>query len=114
MAKIISKNLKVYGNTFSGANGAIITGFPPDNNNSVSFKINTKTAGRTGNDGSKDFKITVPLKYLSIFSRDVEMPLINCEINLILTWSALHKICENTDFYLPIIVDSVLIRENTH
>ena len=46
---------------------------------------------------SKDF--TVPLKYLSIFSRNVEMPLINCEINLILTWSALHKICENTDFH---------------
>ena len=30
----------------------------------------------------------VPLKYLSNFSRTLEMPLINCEINIILTWSA--------------------------
>ena len=29
----------------------------------------------------------VPLKYLSIFWRTLEMPLINCEIELILTWS---------------------------
>ena len=28
----------------------------------------------------------VPLKYLSNFSRTLEMPLINCEVNLILTW----------------------------
>ena len=30
----------------------------------------------------------VPLKYSSNFRRALEMPLINCEINLILTWSA--------------------------
>ena len=30
----------------------------------------------------------VPLKYLSNFWRTLEMPLINCEVNLILTWSA--------------------------
>ena len=29
----------------------------------------------------------VPFKYLSNFWRTLEMPLINCEINLILTWS---------------------------
>ena len=29
----------------------------------------------------------VPLKYLSNFWRTLEMPLINCEIELILTWS---------------------------
>ena len=29
----------------------------------------------------------VPLKYLSNFWRTLEMPLIDCEINLILTWS---------------------------
>ena len=28
----------------------------------------------------------VPLKYLSNFWRTLEMPLINCEVNLILTW----------------------------
>ena len=29
----------------------------------------------------------VPLKYLSNFRRTLEMALINCEVNLILTWS---------------------------
>ena len=30
----------------------------------------------------------VPLKYLSNFWRTLEMSLINCEVELILTWSA--------------------------
>ena len=30
----------------------------------------------------------VLLKYLSNFWRNLEMPLINCEVNLILTWSS--------------------------
>ena len=29
----------------------------------------------------------VPLKYLSNFWQTLEMPLINCEVNLLLTWS---------------------------
>ena len=29
----------------------------------------------------------VPLKYLNNFWRTLEMPLINCEVELILTWS---------------------------
>ena len=33
------------------------------------------------------YNTAVPLKYLSKFWRTLEMPLINCEINLILTWS---------------------------
>ena len=35
----------------------------------------------------KDVEIIVPLKYLSKFWRIFEMSLINCEVNLILTWS---------------------------
>ena len=30
----------------------------------------------------------VPLKYFSNFWRTLEIPLINCEVNLILTWSS--------------------------
>ena len=30
----------------------------------------------------------VPLKYLSNFWRTLEIPLINCEVDLILTWSS--------------------------
>ena len=36
----------------------------------------------------KNVKIRVPLKYLNNFWRTLEMLLINCENNLILTWSA--------------------------
>ena len=34
----------------------------------------------------KKVEIVVPLKHLSNFWRTLDMPLINCEINLILTW----------------------------
>ena len=35
----------------------------------------------------KDAKIAVPSKYLISFWRNLEILLINCEINFILTWS---------------------------
>ena len=62
---------------------------PIDNfpGNSASFKFKQKITGTTENDGIKDAKIMVPLKYLSGFWRTLETPLINCEINLVLTWS---------------------------
>ena len=40
-----------------------------------------------GVDNKMDVKIPVPLKFLNNFRRTLEMPFINCEINLILTWS---------------------------
>ena len=43
--------------------------------------------GQTGDNGGKNVEIMVPLIYLSKFWRILEMSLINCEINLILTWS---------------------------
>ena len=48
------------------------------------MKITGKTLAY-GN--TKDVKIAVSLNYLSNFWRTLEMLLINCEINLILTWS---------------------------
>ena len=53
-----------------------------------SFNFKLKITGQTGNGGTKDVEIIVPLKYLSNFWRTLEMPLINCEVNLILTWSS--------------------------
>ena len=38
----------------------------------------------------------VPLNYLSNFWRTLEIPLINCEINLILTWSSPCVITNST------------------
>ena len=58
------------------------------NNTTDSFNFKAKITGRTGNGGTKDVEIIVPLKYLSNFWRTLEMPLINCEVNLILTWSS--------------------------
>ena len=43
---------------------------------------------QTGNNGTKNVEIMVPLKYLSNFWRTLEMLLINCEINLMLPWSS--------------------------
>ena len=59
-----------------------------DGNTTDSFNFKVKITGRTENDGAKDVEIMAPLKYLSNFWRTLEMPLINCEVNLILTWSS--------------------------
>ena len=81
---------------FINNNGAIAD-FPANDNNSVSLKFKTKIAGKTGNDGTKNFKIRVPLtlKYLSNFWRSLEVSLIDCEINLILAWSDRCFITDN-------------------
>ena len=56
-------------------------------NTTDSFNFKAKVTGQTEDNGTKDVEIMVPLKYLSNFWRTLEMPLINCEVNLILTWS---------------------------
>ena len=58
----------------------------------------------------------VPLKYSSNFCRTLEMPLINCDVNLILTWSSTCVIdstnnanqnatftITNTKLYVPVV-----------
>ena len=55
-------------------------------NDSPSFKYKSSLLGNAGADGTLNAKIVVPLKYLSNFSRSLEMPLINCKINLELNW----------------------------
>ena len=55
---------------------------------SKSFDYKTSITGKLeGNNTEKEAKIVVPLKHLSNFWRTLDMSLINCEINLILTWS---------------------------
>ena len=47
-----------------------------------------KMTGQNDADGERDnIEIMIPLEYLSNFWRTLENPLINCEVNLILTWS---------------------------
>ena len=47
------------------------------------LKSKQKITGQTGNDGTKYFQIMVPLKYLSKFWRTLEMPSMNCGINVL-------------------------------
>ena len=65
-----------------------------DNNINYSIKDSSSfdskasiTGGLEGNNTKKDVEIAVPLKYLSNLWRALNIPLINCDINLILTWS---------------------------
>ena len=58
------------------------------NNLTDSFNFKAKIIGQTGNNGTNDVEIMVPLKYLSNFWRTLEISLINCEVNLILIWSS--------------------------
>ena len=51
------------------------------------FNFKTKITGQKNNNGRIDnVKIMVPLKYLSNFCRTLEMPIINCEVEL--RWSS--------------------------
>ena len=53
-----------------------------------SFNFKMKMTGQNDADGERDnIEIMIPLEYLSNFWRTLENPLINCEVNLILTWS---------------------------
>ena len=56
-------------------------------NNAPSFKYKANLIGNTEANGTKNgVKIAVPLKYLSNFWRSLEIPLINCKIELSLKW----------------------------
>ena len=85
-------------------------------NLSDSLNFKAKITGQTGNGGTKNVETMIPLKYLSNFWRTLEMPLINCEVNLILTWPSTCVIVStnianqgakftitNTRLYVPII-----------
>ena len=93
-------------------------------NTTDSSNFKAKITGQTGDDGTKDVEIIVPLKYLSNFWRTLEMPLINCEVNLILTWSSTCVLIainipnqnatfaiNDTKLYVPVVTLST--QENT-
>ena len=87
---------------------------------SESFNFKIKITGKTPAAGNtNDVEIAVPLKNLSNFWRTLELPLIDCEINLILTWSedcviscatgATKFKITDTKFYVPLVT---LIMQN--
>ena len=56
-----------------------------DNAPSFKYKANLIT-NTVANGAKKGVKIAVPLKYLGNFWRSLEMPLINCKVELSLKW----------------------------
>ena len=70
----------------------------PLSSNSESFKYKTSIQGNTYNVGAgeegydankvgkNETEVVIPLKHLSSFWRALNIPLINCEVELILTW----------------------------
>ena len=82
---------------------------------SESFKSKIKRTENTpANGNTKDVEIIVPLKYSSNFWGTLEMPLINCEINPILTWPSTCVITNSTGagtfvkteikLYVPVVI----------
>ena len=70
----------------------------PLSSNSESFKYETNIIGKTpeDNDSFTDAKVAIPLKHLSNFWRTLNIPLINCEMELILTWSNKRVLADMT------------------
>ena len=57
------------------------------------FKFKSRVLNNTDNTGTVNVEMTAPVKYLSNFWVTLEMPVMNCEINLIIAWSANCVIC---------------------
>ena len=115
-------NLIEYSDNYSDTSGSL-WGFKRDeinnnadgtnDNNAPSFKYKASIIGNTEDNGRKNgVKIAVPLKYLSNLWRSLEMPLINCKIELSLNWierclltvanTATFKITD-AKLYVPIV-----------
>ena len=85
-------NLIEYSDNYSKTSGSLWQYYKDDPNDVITqselFKSKIIITGKTPPAGNtKDVEIIVPLKYLSNFWRTLEMPLINCEVSLELTWS---------------------------
>ena len=111
-SKISGSLWQYYRDEAALADAGTLANFP---GNSALFKFRQKITGSTGNDGTKAVQIIIPLKYLNDFLRTLEMPLINCEVNLILTWLA-NRVISNaaqnqdatfvithTKIYVPVV-----------
>ena len=104
-------NLLEYSKSYKKATGSLWYYYRdepsnPLSSNSKSCKYKTGITGKTYNIGAgeegydankvgkNETEVVIPLKYLSNFWRSLNIPLINCERELILTWS---KNCVSVD-----------------
>ena len=103
-------NLLEYGKNYRKTTGSLWNYYrdepnDPLSSNSNSFKYKTSITGKTpeNNDLLTNVKLVIPLKYLSNFWRSLNIPLINCEVEFILTWSKNFVLADMT-------VDAMLIQ----
>ena len=87
-------NLLEYSKTYRKTTGSLWKFYrhepsDPLSSNTKSFKYKISIIGKTpeDNDSLADAKVVIPLKHLSNFWKCLDIPLINCEVELILTRS---------------------------
>ena len=127
-------NLLEYSHNYQDSTGSLYQfkrDEPPDDNSDVanntsSLVYKSKLISGTDDNNVNNVKLVVPLKYVSSFFRSLEMPLINCKIDLELTW---HKDCTiskvnaaagqvvsfmitNTKLYVPVVTLSTKDNNN--
>ena len=118
-------NLLEYSDNYQDSTGSLYEfkrDEPPDDNANVtndttSLVYKSKLISGTDDNNVNNVKLVVPLKYVSSFFRSLEMPLVNCKIDLELAW---HKDCiissadaaggqvvsfmiTNTKLYVPVV-----------
>ena len=127
-------NLLEYSDNYQDSTGSLYQfkrDEPPDDNanvanNTSSLVYKSKLISGTDDNNVNNVKLVVPLKYVSNFFRSLEMPLVNCKIDLKLTW---HKDCmissvdpaagqvvsfmiTNTKLYVPVVTLSTKDNNN--
>ena len=127
-------NLLEYSDNYQNSTGCLYQfkrDEPPDDkadvaNDTTSLVYKSKLIKGTDNNNVNNVKIAVPLKYVSDFFRSLEMPLVNCKIDLELTW---HKDCiisranaaanhvvsfmiTDTKLYIPVV--TLFTKDNTN
>ena len=127
-------NLLEYSDNYQDSTGSLYQfkrDKPPDDNsnvanNTTSLVYKSKLIKGTDDNNVNNVKLVVPLKYVSNFFRSLELPLVNCKIDLELTW---HKDCmissanaaagqvvsfmiTNTKLYVPIVTLSTKDNNN--
>ena len=86
-------NLLEYSDNYQNSTGSLYQfkrDEAPDNNanvgnNTTSLVYKSKLIKGTDNNNVNNVKLVVPLKYVSNFFRSLELPLVNCKIDLELT-----------------------------
>ena len=112
ITEVVLIHCNVVNNSYQQSSRVLYTFVP---NKSFGYQLNISPENvifLIGN--TKGVKIAVPLKYLSNFWRTLEISLLNCEINLILTWcedcvisSANGDIkfkITDTKLYVPVVI----------